>query len=156
MVTTALLLVLACGDDTTTGQDSGTTAGDSGTTGGPTDTGPFAGIAMEPTTLHLTTSNGEATTGSFTIQSTGAAALEITDISYSSGKGEDLPGVLVWMTQGPLPITIPAGSSSNLSIEWTPDRPGDTTPLEADLTVTSNSADDPTYVVQITGENSGS
>jgi len=149
MVTAAFALLLACGDTTTSG-DSATSDTDLATT---TDTAPAAGIAMTPTLLELSTSNGEPATGSYTISSTGDAALELTDIAYGDA-GVDLPGVIMWMTQGPLPVSIPAGSTSTLSIEWTPDRPGDTTPLETDLRVTSNAAEDPVYTVQLTGTNS--
>ncbi len=152
MVTTVLTtLLLAC--DGTTTVDSTTSDSDTGTSQGATDTGPFAGISITPTLLELSTSNGEPTSGSLLISSSGQATLEIRDISYG-GTGVDLPGVLVWMAQGPLPLSITAGTTSTLNIEWTPDRPGDTTPLETDLTVTSNAAANPTYAVQITGENS--
>ena len=152
MVTAALTALFFACDGATTA-DSSDSGAETDTSQGTLDTGPIAGIAMTPALLELTTSNGEPASGSFLISSTGDATLEISDINYG-GTGRDLPGVLVWMSQGPLPLSIAPGTTSTLNIEWTPDRPGDTTRLETDLTVTSNASEDPSYTVQVTGENS--
>ncbi|GEM_PF-6926405 len=155
MVTTALgILWLACAGDTTTG-DTATASGDSGTTGTsgtPTDTGPAAAIAVEPAQLDLATANAQPVSGAFTVSSTGDATLELTDVAYTT-TGSDLPGILVWMTEGMLPISVAPGGTTTLTVEWTPDRPGDDTPLETGLAITSNAAADPVFTVTVTGEN---
>lgn len=141
-------LGLGCVDYALSGGKDPVGGGDSGVEATDTLDGPTAAIAAEPL-VFIQAVCSAPTREVLVLESTGEADLVVNSLTLA----DVTTGELALTLPSPAPFSIPAGTTADVVITWTPDDGDYTSTLDAALVIASTAHADPTVRVAVAAEN---